>query len=169
MKPLAHVLFALAIAALQSAVLRWVGGGAFSVALLAACVVYLGLHGGNVEGSVGAAGIGYVLDLVTGSPKGLMTFLAVLLFVLARAVNAAVDVRSRGGFALLSGGGALVISLGALVLTRLTSAPESAPGLGLVPRMLLEALLTAAAAPLLYPGLRRVDRLFHREEHGLLR
>jgi rod shape-determining protein MreD len=68
-KPLAHVLFALVLAALQSAVLRWAGGGAFSVLLLAACIVYLGLHGGNVDGSVGAAGIGYVLDLVSGSPK----------------------------------------------------------------------------------------------------
>jgi cell shape-determining protein MreD len=168
-KPLAHVVFALLLAALQSAVLRWAGGGGFSVLLLAACVVYLGLHGGNVEGSVAAAGIGYVLDLVTGSPKGLMTFLAVLLFVLVRAVSAGFDVRGRSGFALLSGAGALVLSLGALVLTRLTATPETAPGLGLLPRMLLEAVLTALAAPLLHPGLRLVDRLFHREEHGLLR
>ena len=77
-----------------------------------------------------AAGIGYVLDLVTDSPKGLMTFLAVLLFVVVRAVNAGLDVRGRGGFALLSERGALVLSLGALVLTRLTSPAESAPGLG---------------------------------------
>ena len=68
MKPLAHVVFALVLAALQSAVLRWAGGGAFSVLLLAACIVYLGLHGGNVDGSVGAAGIG---DHDPGHPQGL--------------------------------------------------------------------------------------------------
>ncbi|ABC82269.1 MULTISPECIES: hypothetical protein [Anaeromyxobacter] len=169
MKPLAHVVFALLLAGLQAAVLRWVGGGAFSVSLLAACIVYLGLQGGNVDGSVASAGVGYVLDLMTGSPKGLMTFLAVAVFVLARGAGAAVDVRGRAGFAALSGLGALTLSLGALLLTRLTSAPEVQPGAALLPRMLLEALLTAAAAPLVAAGMRRIDGLFHREEPGLLR
>jgi cell shape-determining protein MreD len=168
-KPLAHVVFALLLAGLQAALLRWVGGGAFSISLLAACVVYLGLHGGNVDGSVGAAGVGYVLDLVTGSPKGLMTFLSVLLFVLVRAVSASVDVRSRAAFAALSGMGALVLSLGSMMLLGYTSAPEAAPGATLVGRMILEALLTAALSPLVLAGMRRIDKLFHREEPGLLR
>jgi rod shape-determining protein MreD len=167
-KPLAHVLFALLVAAAQAALLRWVGGGWFSLSLLAGCVVYLSLHGGNVDGCVGAAGIGYVLDLMTGSPKGLMSFLAVLLFVVMRYVSTAVDVRGRGPFALLSGAGALFMSVGALVLTRMTSAPEAAPGIVLVPRMLLEAVLTGALSPVLLVGLRRIDALFHREEPGLL-
>ncbi len=47
MKPVAHVLFALAVAGVQAALLRWVGGGAFSLALPAACVVYVALHGGT--------------------------------------------------------------------------------------------------------------------------
>jgi cell shape-determining protein MreD len=168
-KPLAHVVFALLLAGLQAAFLRWVGGGAFSLSLLAACVVYLGLHGGVVDGSVGAAGIGYVLDLMTGSPKGLMTFLAVLLFVLVRATSAAVDVRSKFGFAALSGVGALVLSLGALLLLGYTAAPEAAPGPMLSGRMVVEALLTAALAPLVLAGLRRIDGIFHHEEPGLLR
>ncbi len=169
MKPLAHVIFALALAALQGALLRWVGGGAVSLLLPVACVVYLGIHGGNVDGSVAAAGVGYVLDLMTGSPKGLMTFLAVLLFVIARAVNAAVDVRGKAGFAALSGLGALVFSVGAMVLLRYTSPPESAPGFALLPRALVEAVLTALVAPLVFLGMRRIDALFHREEPGLLR
>lgn len=169
MKPLAHVLFALALAAVQAALLRWVGGGWFSLALPAACLVYLGLHGGNVDGSVAAAGVGYVMDLTTGSPKGLMTFLAVLLFLSVRAVSAAVDVRSRAAFAALSGVGAIFLSLGALVLARYTATVEAAPGATLVPRMLLEGVLTGALSPLVLVGLRRVDALFHREEPGLLR
>ncbi len=169
MKPLAHVVFALAVAAVQAALLRWFGGGAFPVALLAACVVHLGLHGGNVDGSVGAAGIGYVMDLMAGTPKGLMTFLAVLLFVATRAVSAAVDVRGRAPFALLSGLGAIFVSAGALLLTRATVPAEAAPGPLLVPRMLLEGVLTGALSPLLLAGLRRVDAMFHREEPGLLR
>lgn len=169
MKPLAHVLFALALAAVQAAVLRWAGGGVFSTALLAACIVYLGLHGGNVDGSVASAGVGYVMDLMAGSPKGLMTFLAVLLFIVVRAVSASVDVRGRAAYAALSGLGAIFLSLGALVLTRYTVAAEAAPGAALVPRMIGEGLLTGALSPLVALGLRRVDALFQREETGVLR
>lgn len=169
MKPLAHVLFALLLAAVQAALLRWLGGGAFSLALLAACVVYLGMHGGNVDGSVAAAGVGYVMDLVAGTPKGLMTFLAVALFVLVRAVSMSVDVRGRAAFALLSGVGALVLSAGAAILTRNTAAAEAGPGLVLLPRMLVEALLTGALSPVVLIALRRVDGMFHREEPGLIR
>jgi rod shape-determining protein MreD len=168
-KPLAHVLFALLLAALQSAILRWVGGGSVSVALVACCVVWAGLQAGNVDGSVAAAGIGYVLDLMAGTPKGLMTFLAVALFVAVRGAAAAVDLRGRAGFALLSGLGALFLSIGATILLRSTSAPEAAPGWGLAGRMIVEALLTALAAPVMAVGLRRLDGLFHREEPGLLR
>jgi len=168
-KPLAHVIFALGLAAVQAALLRWAGGGWFSLSLLAACVVYLGLHGGNVDGSVASAGVGYVMDLMAGTPKGLMTFLAVLLFLVVRAVSAAVDVRGRAAFALLSGLGAIFLSLGALLLTRYTVAAEAAPGAGLLPRMLGEGLLTGALSPLVLGGLRRLDAMFHREEPGLLR
>ncbi|HVI93086.1 MAG TPA: hypothetical protein VM753_03720 [Anaeromyxobacter sp.] len=169
MKPLVFLLVAVVLAGLQSALLRWVGGGTLSVCLLACVVVYLGLHAGNVDGSVGAAGVGYVLDLLAGGPKGLMTFLAVLVFVLVRAVAAAVDVRGRGAFALLSGAAALTLSVGAMILTRYTAPPETAPGATLFLRMLVEALHPGAAAPLVHAGLRRVDGLFRREEHGLLR
>lgn len=169
MKPLAFALFALLLAAVQAALLRWIGGGAFSLSLLAACVVYLGMYGGNVDGSVSAAGVGYVMDLVAGTPKGLMTFLAVALFILVRAVSMSVDVRGRAAFALLSGLGALVLAVGAMILTRNTTAPEAAPGLVLLPRMLVEALLTGALSPAVLFALRRLDALFQREEPGLLR
>jgi rod shape-determining protein MreD len=168
-KPLAHVAFALLVAALQAALLPWIGGGAWPLALLAACVVHVGLHGGNVDGSISAAGIGYVMDLMAATPKGLMTFLAVALFLVVRAVSAAVDVRSRSAYALLSGAGALVLSLGALILVRNAAGAEAAPGAVMLPRMLLEAILTGALAPLLGVALRRIDALFHKEEPGLLR
>ena len=168
MKPLAHVAFALLLAALQTALLRWIGGGTFSLALLACCVVWAGLQAGVVDGSVAAAGIGYLMDLAAGTPKGLMTFLAVALFVIVRAVTAAVDLRGRGGFALLSGLGALFLSVGGTVLLRTTAATEAAPGWPLAGRILVEAILTGAAAPVVAVGLRRLDAMFHREEPGLL-
>lgn len=169
MKPLAHVAFALLIGALQAAFLRHVGGGAFTVSLLGACVVYLGLHGASVEGAVSAAGIGYVLDLLSGTPKGLMTFLAVLLFVVVRATCSTVEVRGRAGFAILAGAGTFFLSLGAFVMLRWVTPDEAAPGVTLLPRMILEAFLTGLAAPVVLEGMRRIDRLFTREEPGLLR
>jgi len=167
-KPLAHVVFALLLAALQAALLRWLGGGAFSVALLAICVVWAGLHGGNVDGSLAAFGVGYVMDLMAGTPKGLLTFLAVGLFLAVRAVSVAVDLKGRAALALLSGLGALFLSVGALLLLRNTVEAEGAPGGELAGRMIVEALLTAAAAPMVALGLRRLDARFHREESGLL-
>lgn len=168
MKPLAHVLFALLLAALQAAVLPWVGSGWFSLALPAVCVVWIGLHGGNVDGSVAAAGVGYVLDLVTGSQKGLLTSLAVLLFLAVRGASVAVDLRGRVAFGVLSGLGALFLSVGAMILLRWTVPPEAAPGATLFPRMLGEAALTGILAPALLPALRRIDALFDGEEPGLL-
>jgi hypothetical protein len=168
-KPLAFVLFALVLAASQAAFLRFVGGGAFSLALPAACVVYLGLHAGNVDGVVGAAGVGYVMDLMVATPKGLLTFLAVVLFLLVRAVSASVDVRGRSAFAVLSGLGVLVLSVGAATLLHYVVPPETAPGATLAWRMIVEAFLTAAASPLVLAGMRAIDKLFHREEPGLLR
>jgi hypothetical protein len=168
-KPVLHILFALALSAFQAAVLRWIGGGAFSLMLPVACVVYLAIHAGNVEGSVGAAGVGYVLDLTTGATKGLMTFLAVVTFVMVRAVNAAVDVRGRWGFAALTAAATLLFSTGALILVRMAAPVEVAPGLGLVPRILLEAALTGALSPLVVGGMKRIDGMFRREDPGLLR
>jgi rod shape-determining protein MreD len=168
-KPLLHIAFALLLSALQAAVLRWVGGGAFSLMLPAACVVYLAIHAGTVDGSVGAAGVGYVLDLATGTTKGLLTFLAVVTFVLVRALNAAVDVRGRWGFAALTTAATLFVSVGALALVRIAAPVEVAPGVRLLPRMLVEAALTGALSPLVLGGMKRIDGLFRREDPGLLR
>ena len=168
MKPVAHVVFALLVAGVQASFLRFVGGGAFSLALLTPCLVYLGLHAGNVEGVLTAAAIGYVLDLLAGTPRGLMTFLGVVLFLLARAAGTAVDVRGRAAFGVLSGAGALFLSIASMVLLRYVLPPEAAPGARLLPRMLLEAFLTGFASPLVLIGMRAIDRRFHKEEPGLL-
>ena len=168
MKPLLHILFALFLSALQAALLRWVGGGSFSLLLPVACVVYLAIHAGNVEGSVGAAGVGYVLDLQLGVTKGLMTFLAVVAFLLVRAVNAAFDVRGRVGFAALTATATLFFSIGGLVLVRVAAPQDVAPDLRLVPRILVEALLTGALSPAVAGGMKRIDGLFHREDRELL-
>ena len=52
---------------------------------------------------------------------------------------------------------------------RRPSRAAQAPGWGLLGRVLVEALLTGLAAPFVLVCLRRVERLYTREEQGLLR
>lgn len=169
MKAIVVFSFTVVLVALQAALLHFVGGGAFSVALALPCVVYLGLFAGNVYGSVGSAAVGYVLDVAAGGPKGLMTFLAVALFLFVRLVGVAVEIRGRAAFAVLSAVGCFVFGVGAMLLTRAVTPPEAAPSASLLPRMIVEALVTGAAAPIIHAVMRRIDALFTREEPGLLR
>ena len=168
MRPLAHLLLALLLATVRAALTRHLGGGAVTVCLLAPALVHLALGAGNVDGAVGAAGVGYVLDLTAGTPRGLLTSLAVAVFLVVRLVGAGVDVRGRLGFALLSGGAALGLSVGALALLRAAAPPESQPGWGLLPRLLVEAALTGLLAPLLQRAFRRLDALLGEEEPDLI-
>jgi hypothetical protein len=169
MKPAVTFLFALVLVAVQAALLRCLGGGVLPVTLALPCIVYLGLHGGNVDGVLGSAGVGYILDLVAGGPKGLMTFLAVLLFVVCRVVGAGVEIRGRIGFAVLSALGTFLFSVGVLIMRRVVTPVESAPGAWLLPRMLLDAVLTGFASPVIAAAMRRIDGLFAKEEPSFLK
>ena len=169
MRPVVAFLLALVLASFQAALLRYLGGGAASLALALPIVVYLGLNGGNVDGAVGAAAVGYVVDLMAGGPKGLMTFLAVALFLFSRLVGGALSVQGKIGFAVLSFVGTFLYGLAALLFTRAVSPDESAPSFSLLGRMLLEALLTGLVAPLVMLAMRRLEGFYVREEQGLLR
>jgi rod shape-determining protein MreD len=167
-RPAAFVLAGLFVAAVQAVLLRWVGGGAVSLQLLVPCIVWLALEAENVEGVVSAAAIGCVIDAFAGGPSGLFTFLGVVLFLGSRAAGMAVDLRGKAGFAVLSGAGCLLLSVAAVLLQRWAGDPEAAPGALLVPRMILEALLTAAASPLVLVGMNRLGVLLGREEPELM-
>jgi rod shape-determining protein MreD len=168
-KVVVQVLSTLVLAAVQATLLHFLGGGWFSLALVVPCVVYLGLHGGNVEGALAAAGIGWVQDVLLGTPKGLFTFLFVAVFLVSRGLAGAVDLRGRGGYALLSGFATLFVSVASMILLRIAVPPEVAPRAAVLPRMIVEAVLTGALSPLVFAGMRALDRLFTREEPGLLR
>jgi len=167
-RPVIAFLCALALAALQGTFLHFLGGGSVSLALPLTVVVYLGLRAGNVDGAVGSAAVGYVLDLMAGGPKGLMTSLAVVLFLGSRLTGAALSVQGKTGFAVLCGVGTFLYDLVALLFIRAVSPQESAPTLALAGRLCFEALCTGALAPLVMIGLRRLDSLFEREDPSLL-
>jgi hypothetical protein len=164
-----HLALALVLSALQASFMRYVGGGAFSVALLVPVVVYLGFHAPTVEGAVGAALCGWVLDAMAGGPAGLLTFLCVVLFLGSRMAGASFDIHGKVGFAAASGVGTLCVGLGALLLTRYVTPEESAPGVPVLLRVLVESAFTAPASLLVLAAMRRIDALFEKEEPGLLR
>ncbi len=167
-KVLAQVGLAVGLAVVQAAVLRHLGGGRYPVALGLPVVVWLGLTAATGEGAVGAAVIGWVLDALSGAPPGLHAFLAVLLFLMSRLGGTLLDVTGRAAFGLACGAGTLLMGLGAILLWRVTSSPEAAPGWPVLGRVLLEAVLTGLVSPAIRALLVWIDRLVEPEETGLL-
>jgi len=160
MRALLHGVLALLLAGLQAALLHHLGGGAFTLCLPAVLLVDLALSAELVEGAVAAASVGFVLDVTGGGTRGLLTSLAVATFLAVRFVRGAVEVRGRLPFAAVSALAAFGLSAGAVALGRSVAPPELQPSWGLLPRVVLAALLTGLLAPLLHLGLRRLDALF---------
>jgi rod shape-determining protein MreD len=152
-----HAALALVLVGLQAALLRHLGGGAFTLGLPVILLIHLALTTELVDGAVAAAAVGYVLDVASGGTKGLLTSLAVATFLAVRLIRVGVEVRGWAGFAALCGLAALGLSAAAVAITRSVAPPELRPGWALLPRMALAALLTALASPLLLWGLRRLD------------
>lgn len=168
MKALFAFVLAIVLTAVQAALLCHVGGGLVSLAMTLPIVVYLGLNAGNVDGAVGSAAVGYVIDVMAGGPKGLMTFLAVALFLGVRLVGAGLDVGGKGAFAVLSGLGTALYGLLTLAIMRLVTPSESAPGWSLLGRVVVEGIATGVLSPIVLGIMSAGDRLFTREEPGLL-
>jgi hypothetical protein len=165
------VIFAAALSlvllALESVLVKYLGLTLARIDVTVAIVAFLSLRAGLLEGASGAFVVGYLLDLMSGRPTGLYTFLAVLTFLLGRAARSLVEVRGPGGFALYAMGMDAVHGLLALLVTWLTSktlgvAVLSPAGLP------LEVILTGAAAFCLYPLLQRFGPAAERVEPGLL-
>ncbi len=160
MRPLLLAVVALVLTGLQAALLRQLGGGAFTLFLPVALLVHLAINSELVEGAVAAAAVGYVLDVSGGGTKGLLTALAVATFLGIRVIRVGVEVRGWAGFAALCGLSAFGLSTAALALTRAVAPLELRPSWELLPRIALGAFLTMLVAPLLGWGLRRLDGLF---------
>lgn len=165
--PMASVA-ALLLVAIGASATGQLSGGAVSVALAVPVVVWLGLETTVIEGAIGAAVVGVILDASAGGPGGLLTFLAVLVFVGVRAGAGAFDARTPLGFGLLSGVATLGMGLGALLLLRYVTPSATAPGWNLLGRVAVESLLTGLAAPAIRWVLDRLLVPGHREQPGLL-
>ena len=126
--------------------------------LLLSVILYLALNDEVIEGAGLSALAGYLSDMTSATPSGLFTFLAVLTWVVVRFT--ARGLKSEGGplSALIAFGASLAHSVLASILFYFV-----APGSELswhLGAALPSAVLTAAAAPVVFGLLRRIDALF---------
>jgi hypothetical protein len=129
-------------------------------------VAFLALRASLLEGSFSAFAVGYLLDLMSGQPTGLFTFLAVFTFLVGRLVASFVDIRGAVSFALFAMGADFGHSLLSTFFTWLTlKEGTTTPLLSGLP---LQVALTGAAALVLYPVFKRFEGAQDRQP-GLLR
>jgi hypothetical protein len=158
---------ALLLLSVHSVALKTLGAGAVRVDVTVLLVAFLALRASTLEGALGSYALGYLLDMTSGRPTGLYTFLGVFCFLLGRLGGSLVDVRSALAFALFVAGLDLAHGLFATFLSWLTSkSAEAAWGLSTLP---WQVGLTTLTALILYPLLRRIDAGHERPEVGTLR
>ncbi|MGQ0503766.1 MAG: hypothetical protein ACT4TC_00450 [Myxococcaceae bacterium] len=168
MKFLLTVALALLLLTVESVVVKYSGFAVTRIDATVAIIVFLALRANTLEGAFSSFSIGYLLDVMSGQPTGLYTFLGVLTFLLGRLAASLVDVRSAPTYALFTLGADAGHALLASFFTWMT-ARQTLVGAFSLPSLLLQILLTGFAALALYPLLRRFDPGNDRPEIGSLR
>lgn len=156
MRPVATVIVAFLLLLVQSTWLELMPVHLPTPALGLLAVLHVGLSGrwSLSTAALMAFAIGYLFDLVAGTPRGLHPFAFVVLVLLARLLAARVAVRGAVMRAATGFVASLFTSL-LVIIVRAQVAPDGGyAGLRQVP---LEALLTAACAPVVLFLLERLD------------
>ncbi len=166
MKTLLLLLVALLLLAFESVVVMELGMTLTRVDVTMALVVFLALKASKVEGALGAFGIGYLLDVMSGHPTMLYPFLAVLVLLLVRAAAAVIDTHSRAAFAITTAAAAAGHGLLAFGFTSITALSGQGVSLRGMP---LQVVLSAGFAFVVWPALKRLDFGQDRPEPGVLR
>ena len=168
MRFLLTVVLALVLLTVESVVVKYLGFAVTRIDASVAIIVFLALRANTLEGAFSSFAIGYLLDVLSGQPTGLYTFLGVLTFLLSRLAASLVDVRTAPSFALFTMGADLGHALLAAFFTWLTSKTPIGSLLSLS-SLLVQILLTGFTAVALYPLLRKFDPGTERPEIGALR
>jgi hypothetical protein len=167
MKFLVTTALALVLLSVEAVLVRSFGFEVTHIDVTLVLVVFLGLRASTLEGAFSSFAVGYLLDVFTGRPMGLFPFLAVLTFLLIRVAAAYVDARSRVLFVLLVAAATFGHGVLATLLWRLVSRAEGG-ALASMWGLPGQVLLTALAAMLLWPLLRRLDPGQERPQAGVL-
>ncbi len=167
MKFLLTVGLGLLLLTIESVLVKYLGFAVTRIDVTVAIIVFLALRASTLEGAFSSFAIGYLLDVMSGQPTGLYTFLGVLTFLMSRLAASLVDVRTAPAFALFVMGADLGHGLLAMFFTWMTS--KSAGSLLSLGPFVLQVFLSGVAAVALYPLLRRFDPGTDRPEIGALR
>lgn len=162
------LLFGLILLTLESVAVKYVEMPVARIDVTVALVAFLSLRAFTLEGAVSAFGLGYLLDLMSGRPTGLYTFLGVLTFLAGRLAGSLVEVRNRSSFALFAAAADAGHALLALLLSWLITAESGGFGAGMS-ALPLQVVLTGAAAYAMHPLLRHLDPGDARQKPGILK
>lgn len=160
------LLLALFLLTIESVIVRYAGFSVTRIDVTVVLLVWLALRAPTLEGAAASFGVGYLLDLMSGRPTGLYTFLAVLTFLVGRVASGVVDVRSPAMLALFSVAASAGHGLLATLLSWMVTRENSAAPLYALP---MQVLLTGIAAILLNPLLKKLEWSDQRTKPSLLR
>src|SRR5688500_10719962 len=104
MKFLVAIGLALALLTLESVLVQRLGLAISRIDVTVVLVAFLALRATTLEGAISSYSVGYLLDLMSGQPTGLYTFLGVFTFLVARLVLSFVEVRTAAAFVLFAVG-----------------------------------------------------------------
>lgn len=168
MRLLALVLLAIVLMAIESSLAGLLGGDRMRVDVAVVMVAFIGQRFAGPSGALGAFAVGYGLDVMTGQPTWLCVFLAVLLWLCARAAVTVLDAQSRWTNLVLVAFGVVVFHAMTFAFTWLTS-PINATRPGALASIPLQVGITCAVAIVLWPILRAVAGTGVVEEIGFRR
>jgi hypothetical protein len=169
MKFLVTMGLALLLLTLESVVVQQLGLAISRIDVTVVLVAFLAVRASTLEGAISSFSVGYLLDLMSGQPTGLFTFLAVFTFLIGKLVVSLVEVRGRAAFVLFAMGADVGHGMLAGFFTWLTT-KEGSVSAALLPGLPLQVTLTGVAAAFLYPLLRRFEASQDRTSSaGLLR
>jgi hypothetical protein len=118
----------------------------------------------------GSIAIGYLIDLISGAPPGLIALVLGLTGLVARVVQRRIYVRGAAMTIAFSGFTAIVSSLFAMLVRAIYRMPSSALSIELR-HLALVAIATAMIGPLVWRVYRRIDAAYartHRERDAAL-
>lgn len=168
MKLLITTLLAALLLTVESVAVKYLGLSVVRIDVTVALIVFLALRASLIEGAASAFLAGYLLDMMSGRPTGLYSFLGVLTFLLTRLADSFVEVRRPVGFAVLAMGADLGHGLLAACLSWLISKDGRVFSASLE-GLHWSVLWTGLAALALFPLLDRLIKGESRPEPGLLR
>ena len=160
------LLLALFLLTIESVIVRYAGLSVTRIDVTVVLLVFLALRAPTLEGAAASFGVGYLLDLMSGRPTGLYTFLGVLTFLVGRVTSSVMDVRSPVMLALFSMAASAGHGLVATLLTWMVTHENSGAPLYTLP---VQVLLTGLAAVLLSPLLKKLEWSDQRAKPSLLR